>query len=57
MNDVPPLEERRPTTLAGLKRLAKQFVKQKGIQHARALDLAAKSAGYQNYPHAQRHMS
>lgn len=34
----------RPTTLVGVKRLAKQLKKTNGIKHSDALDLAAKSA-------------
>ncbi len=44
----------RPTTLVGVKRLAKQLKKTNGIKHSDALDLAAKSAACANFRHAQR---
>lgn len=44
----------RPTTLVGVKRLAKQLKKTNGIKHADALDLAAKSADCVSFRHAQR---
>lgn len=43
-----------PTTLVGVKRLAKQLKKTNGIKHSDALDLAAKSADCVNFRHAQR---
>ena len=48
------IEDIHPTTLAGVKRLAKQFKKTKGIGHSNALDLAAKSANCVSFRHAQR---
>lgn len=47
----------RPSSLDGIKRLAKQLSRQKGIKHHLALDEAAKLAGYQNFKHAQRSLS
>ncbi|WP_417809049.1 DUF5623 domain-containing protein [Thioclava sp.] len=44
----------RPTTLVGVKRLARQLKKTNGIKHSDALDLAAKSADCANFRHAQR---
>lgn len=44
----------RPSTLEGVKRLAAQFRKERGIKHAKALDLAARAANCANYTHAQR---
>lgn len=43
----------RPSTLGGIKRLAKSIKVDKGIQHARALDTAAQAAGFENFRHAQ----
>lgn len=43
-----------PRSLASLKRLAKAIKADKGIPHTAALELAARSAGYQNFDHAQR---
>ncbi|NCY24864.1 MAG: hypothetical protein EBX37_08340, partial [Alphaproteobacteria bacterium] len=42
----------RPSTLDGIKRLASSIKAEQIILHARALDLAAQSAGFQNYAHA-----
>ncbi len=43
----------RPSTLDGIKRLAKSLKVERGIQHVRALDEAAHSAGFQNFRHAR----
>lgn len=43
-----------PSTLGGIKRLATSLKAEQKIQHARALDLAAQAAGFQNYAHANR---
>lgn len=42
----------RPSTLDGIKRLAKSLKTERGIQHVRALDDAAQAAGFQNFRHA-----
>jgi hypothetical protein len=42
-----------PSSLDGIKRLAKSIKHEQGIQHIRALDIAAQSAGFQNFRHAQ----
>lgn len=42
----------RPSTLDGIKRLAKSLKTERGIQHVRALDDAAQKAGFQNFRHA-----
>ncbi len=44
----------RPSTLEGVKRLATQIGKERGIKHAIALDLAARAANCANYTHARR---
>ncbi|CAM0555446.1 hypothetical protein EHLJMEHL_00604 [Vreelandella titanicae] len=44
----------RPSTLDGIKRLAKSLKTERGIQHARALDDAAQAAGFQNFLHASK---
>ena len=41
-----------PTTIVGIKRLAKALHKSEGIQHANALDLASTRAGFTNYRNA-----
>ena len=48
------IEDIRPTTLTGVKRLAKQLKKMQGITHADALELAAKSANCVSFHHAQQ---
>lgn len=47
------IDDLRPTTLTGVKRLAKQLKKTSGIKHSEALDLAAKSADCVNFRHAK----
>lgn len=42
----------RPSTLDGIKRLAKSLKTERCIQHVRALDEAAQAAGFQNFRHA-----
>lgn len=41
-----------PSSLAGIKRLAKSLKTERGIQHTQALDEAARCGGYQNFRHA-----
>ncbi len=48
------IDELRPTTLDGVKSLAAQLRKQKGIKHATALDAAAKAANCSNFRNAQK---
>lgn len=43
-----------PTTLSGIKRLAKAIRRDLSITHTQALDQAAQAAGYPNLRHAQR---
>jgi hypothetical protein len=47
----------RPSTLEGIKRLAKSIKVERGIQHATALDDAAHAAGFQNFRHAKSALS
>jgi Domain of unknown function (DUF5623) len=42
-----------PSTLDGIKRLAKSIKVERSIQHVRALDEAARSVGFQNFSHAR----
>lgn len=44
----------RPSTMAGLKRLAKQIKIAERSSHHAALDQAARAAGFENFRHAQR---
>lgn len=48
------IDDVRPTTLEGVKSLAAQIRKEKGIKHSSALDLAAKAANCTNFRNAQR---
>jgi hypothetical protein len=50
------IENLKPTTMDGIKSLAKKIKKRDGIQHAKALDAAAFQAGYQNFRHAQNQL-
>lgn len=45
-----------PTTLDGIKRLAKRIRAQQGLQHARALDQAAVQSGFNNWIDATRRL-
>jgi hypothetical protein len=47
----------RPTTIDGIKRLARQIHKAREIPHHEALNLAAKQAGCENYSHARKKLS
>lgn len=42
-----------PSTLEGIKRLAKSLKHEKNLSHAKALDQAAQAAGFRNLRHAQ----
>lgn len=44
---------RRPSSLGGIKRLAKQLKSDRGISHQAALEVAAAQAGFQNFTHAR----
>lgn len=43
----------RPSSLEGIKRLAKSIKRERGITHTQALDAAAQGGGFQNLRHAQ----
>lgn len=45
-----------PTTIAGVKRLAKRIKAELGIPHHEALNHAAQKAGYNNFADAHRRM-
>ena len=46
-----------PSTVDGIKRLAKVIKRERGLTHHEALDLAAQRAGYQNLRHAQHQLA
>lgn len=48
------IDDVRPTTLEGVKSLAAQIRKERGIKYTVALDLAAQAAGYKNFRNARR---
>lgn len=48
------MENIRPTTLVGIKRLAKSIKTHDGISHQDALSAAARKAGFQNFRHAAK---
>ena len=48
-----PSENIRPSTLDGIKRLAKSIKTERAIQHAVALDESARFAGFENFRHAR----
>lgn len=50
------LSQIKPTTLEGIKRLAKRLRKATGIRHTSALQIAAHQAGYKNYIEAQKQL-
>ena len=43
----------RPTTLIGIKRLAKHLKKERGLEYAKALDEASRQSGFQDFRHAR----
>jgi len=45
-----------PSTIGGIKRHAKQLKKANGIPHHEALDLAARSASFENFAHARNQL-
>ena len=51
-----PFENVRPTTLSGIKSLAKHLKVSEGVSHAAALDLAARRASYENFRHARNRL-
>ncbi len=46
-----------PSTMTGIKRLAKQIKAAQGLSHSESLDCASVAAGYQNFRHAQTALS
>ncbi len=47
------IEDIRPSTVAGIKRLARRICKAEGIPHKQALDRAARAASFENLKHAK----
>lgn len=42
----------KPKTLSGIKQLAKVIRREQLVKHTKALDMAARQAGYDSYVHA-----
>lgn len=55
-NRAAKLAALKPTSMDGIKRLAKSLKKHYGILHHVALNRAAVQAGYQNYQHARNQL-
>lgn len=49
-------ENIQPSTIGGIKRLAKQLKKANGVPHYEALDIAARSASFENFAHARNQL-
>ena len=45
-----------PSTIGGIKRLAKQLKKANGVPHHQALDVAAQKASFENFAHARNQL-
>lgn len=48
------MKDIKPTTISGIKRLAKEISKREGLSHSSGLDRASTAAGFSNYQHALR---
>lgn len=47
----------RPSTVDGIKQLAKKIKREQNVSHTAALDLASRQAGYENFVHARHQLS
>lgn len=47
----------KPTTITGIKRLAKQIKKSEGVKHQHSLNKAVQQAGFGNYRHALKNLA
>lgn len=52
-----PIASIRPSTVDGIKQLAKKIKRERTITHTEALELASRQAGFQNFVHARRHLA
>ncbi len=52
-----PTQQVRPSSIEGIKRLAKRIASEKAVKHTAALEEAARVAGYQTFLHAKRSLS
>ena len=46
----------RPSTVDGIKQLAKKIRRERNITHTQALEDASRQAGYENFVHAKRQL-
>ncbi len=51
------LDDIRPTTIPGVKRLAKQIKKRDGVRYMKALEAAARQAGFSTYHEASTRLA
>lgn len=49
-------ENIQPSTIGGIKRLAKQIKKAKGVSYYKALDIAARNASFESFAHARNQL-
>lgn len=56
-NEAGSVARQLPTTLEGLKKLAKKIKRESGYQHTDCLEIAAKRMGYGSYTHARRELA
>lgn len=50
------IESIRPSTVDGIKQLAKKIKRERNITHTQSLDLASSQAGFENFVHARRQL-
>lgn len=55
-NEAGSVERPLPTTLEGLKKLAKKIKRESGYIHTECLEIAARRMGYGSYKHARREL-
>ena len=51
------IESIRPSTVDGIKQLAKKIKRERNITHTESLDLASRQAGFENFVHAKRQLA
>lgn len=56
MSNDPKIDALKPKTLDGIKKLAKKIGRADGIPHNKALEIASRQAGYENFQHARKQL-
>lgn len=56
-NQAEPAEKPLPSTLEGLKKLAKRIKREDGHKHHEALEIAARRMGFTCYTHARKELN